>query len=142
MERWTNAWPWRPCGCVRFALLLAIAICLAAGGCCLWSLWQFYGHAGQVRSPWLLLLGAFGLVESCLLAVVAVLLARHAGRLAGIDRSRQPLALEKSFTALRQFWLLAALALLLRGLPRCAAPGDDAKIRRAAAQTIARIWPR
>ena len=121
--------------------MLAIAICLAAGGCCLWSLWQFYGHAGQARSPWLLLLGAFGLVESCLLAVVAVLLARHAGRLAGIDRSRQPLALEKSFTALRQFWLLAALALLL-ALVLVALLLATMPIVEPPPETIARIWPR
>ncbi len=30
-----------------FALLLAVTICLAAGSCCLWSLWQFFGTAAQ-----------------------------------------------------------------------------------------------
>ena len=65
------------------------------------------------RSEWWLLLGGAGLVESCLLAGEAVLLAQHAGRLAGLDRSRQPAALEKAFAALRHFWLLAAVAVLV-----------------------------
>jgi hypothetical protein len=97
-----------------FALLLAVTICLAAGSCCLWSLWQFFGTAARnARSGWSLCLGACGLIESGILAAVAIQLSLHAGRLAGLRHSRQPVVLEKSLSALRHFWLLAAIALLV-----------------------------
>ena len=123
------------------ALLLALTICLAAGTCCLGSLWQFFGPVGQAaRSEWWLLLGGVGLAESCLLAGAAILLAQHAGRLARIDRSRESAALVKSLAALRHFWFCAAftvlvglilVALVLATLGRSAAP----------IETVARIWP-
>ena len=96
------------------ALLLAVAICLAAGGCCLWSLWQFFCAAVRdAHAGWSLFLGALGLIESGLLAAVAILLSIHAGRLAGVRHSRQPVVLEKALAALRPFWVLATVALLL-----------------------------
>ena len=95
-------------------LLLAITICLAAGACCLWSLWQFFGPSQrEARTVWSLLLGALGLIESGILAALAILLSVHAGRLAGLRHSPQPVVLEKALGALRQFWILAAIALLL-----------------------------
>jgi hypothetical protein len=96
------------------ALLLAIVICLSAGGCCLWSLWQiFFAAVRDAHAGWSLLLGALGLVESGVLAGVAILLSVHAGRLAGLRHSRQLVVLDKALAALRPFWLLAVVALLL-----------------------------
>jgi hypothetical protein len=98
----------------RGALRLAILICLAAGACCLWSLWQFFGPAArQAGTHWSLVLGAVGLVESGLLAAMAIALSVHAGRLAGLRHSPEPIVLEKALAALRPFWLLATLALVL-----------------------------
>jgi hypothetical protein len=96
------------------ALLLAVSICLTAGGCCLWSLWQFFCAAVRdTHAGWSLCLGALGLIESGLLAAVAILLSIHAGRLAGVRHSRQPVVLEKALAALRPFWILSTIALLL-----------------------------
>jgi len=97
-----------------WALLLAIVVCLSTGLLCSWGLWQFFGVTTQgVSAAWTLLAGAMALVESGILAALAIQLSIHASRLAGLRHSRQPVVLEKALVALRNFWILATIALLL-----------------------------